>query len=88
MVPPPGPNGPDNAAAAEPWRTPGPTYLVFRKWQRELFKTILEEGGPRCDREGPPSDGPQPAPHLHLPAPDGRPPTSIKSPKIVAPVWR
>ena len=49
---PPDPNGPNNAAtAAKPWRTPGPTDLVFPKWQRELFKTILEEQNLRFDRD-------------------------------------
>jgi hypothetical protein len=26
----------------EQWRTPEPTDLIFPKWQRELFKTILK----------------------------------------------
>jgi integrase len=52
MAPPPAPNGLANAVAAKPWRTPGPTYLVLPKWQRELFKTILEEEGLRFDRHG------------------------------------
>ena len=38
----------------EQWRTPGPTDLVFPKWQRELFKTILNEQNLRVDREGRP----------------------------------
>jgi hypothetical protein len=33
---------------------PGPTDLIFPKWQRELFKTILDEEGLRFDREGRP----------------------------------
>ena len=46
---------PDIAAApAEPWRTPGPADLIFPKWQRELFKTILDEESLRFDREGRP----------------------------------
>lgn len=36
------------------WRTPGPTDLIFPKWQRELFKTILHEEELRFDREGQP----------------------------------
>ncbi len=35
-------------------RTPGPTDLLFPKWQRELFKTILDEENLRFDREGRP----------------------------------
>ena len=63
---------PDIAAApAEPWRTPGPADLIFPKWQRELFKTILDEETLRFDREGRPPNGLQPAAHLHLRAPDG-----------------
>ena len=36
------------------WRTPEPTDLIFPKWQRELFKTILDEEKLRVDREGQP----------------------------------
>jgi len=32
-----------SAATSEPWRLPEPTDLIFPKWQRELFKTILNE---------------------------------------------
>ena len=32
-----------SAVLSEQWRTPGPTDLIFPKWQRELFKTILDE---------------------------------------------
>jgi integrase len=35
-------------------RTPEPTDLIFPKWQRELFKTILDEEKLRIDREGQP----------------------------------
>ncbi|MBZ5564574.1 MAG: phage integrase SAM-like domain-containing protein [Acidobacteriia bacterium] len=35
-------------------RLPQPTDLIFPKWQRELFKTILEEENLRFDREGRP----------------------------------
>jgi len=35
-------------------RPPQPTDLIFPKWQRELFKTILEEENLRVDREGQP----------------------------------
>src|ERR1700758_1064769 len=38
----------------EEWRTPEPTDLIFPKWQRELFKTILDEEKLRIDREGQP----------------------------------
>jgi hypothetical protein len=41
-------------AAVEQWRTPGPTDLIFPKWQSELFKTILDEETLRFDREGRP----------------------------------
>jgi len=33
---------------------PGPTALIFPKWQRELFKTILDEQNLRFDRDGRP----------------------------------
>jgi len=33
------------------WRTPEPTDLIFPKWPRELFKTILDEEKLRFDRE-------------------------------------
>jgi hypothetical protein len=32
-----------SAVLNEQWRTPGPTDLIFLKWQRELLKTILDE---------------------------------------------
>ena len=35
-------------------RLPGPTDLIFPKWQHELFKTILDEENLRFDREGRP----------------------------------
>jgi integrase len=35
-------------------RLPKPTDLIFPKWQRELFKTILEEENLRVDRDGRP----------------------------------
>ncbi len=35
-------------------RLPEPTDLIFPKWQRELFKTILDEENLRLDREGRP----------------------------------
>ena len=38
----------------EQWRTPAPTDLIFPKWPRELFKTILNEQKLRFDREGRP----------------------------------
>jgi len=47
-----GPNAIKNGS--EELRLPGPTYLIFPKWQRELFKTILDEENLRFDREGRP----------------------------------
>ena len=38
----------------EKWRLPQPTDLIFPKWQRELFKTILDEENLRVDRDGRP----------------------------------
>jgi integrase len=38
----------------EEWRTPGPADLIIPKWQRELFKTILDEENLWFDREGRP----------------------------------
>ena len=43
-----------SAVPSEHWRTPEPTDLIFPKWQRELFKTILDEEKLRFDREGRP----------------------------------
>jgi len=43
-----------SAAASEQWRMPEPTDLIFPKWQRELFKTILDEQSLRFDRDGRP----------------------------------
>jgi len=43
-----------SAAASKQWRMPEPTGLIFPKWQRELFKTILDEQNLRFDREGRP----------------------------------
>jgi len=40
------------AVPSKEGRTPGPTDLLFPKWQRELFKTILDEENLRFDREG------------------------------------
>ena len=57
---------------AEEWRLPKPTDLIFPKWQRELFKTILEEENLRVDRDGRRAHGLQLAAHIHLSAPDGR----------------
>jgi integrase len=39
-----------SGVTGEQWRTPEPTDLIFPKWQRELFKTILEEENFRSDR--------------------------------------
>jgi hypothetical protein len=30
-----------SAVLGEQWQTPGPADLIFPKWQRELFKTVL-----------------------------------------------
>jgi integrase len=38
----------------EQWHAPQPTDLIFPKWQRELFKAILEEENLRFDRDGRP----------------------------------
>src|SRR5580704_5008712 len=35
-------------------RTPESTDLIFPKWQRDLFRTILDEEKLRIDREGQP----------------------------------
>ena len=37
-----------------PWRLPQLTDLLFPKWQREQFKTILEEENLKVDRDGRP----------------------------------
>ena len=37
---------------SEEWRLPQPTDLIFPKWQREMFRTILDEENLRVDREG------------------------------------
>jgi integrase len=48
-------NGPESAAnGSGELRLPEPTDLIFPKWQRELFKTILDEENLRFDREGRP----------------------------------
>jgi integrase len=47
-----GANSPVNGSGE--LRLPGPTDLIFPKWQRELFKTILDEENLRFDREGRP----------------------------------
>jgi len=36
------------------WRVPGPTDLIFPKWQRELFNAILKEENLKTDRDGRP----------------------------------
>ena len=43
-----------NQNGPAPWRMPGSTDLIFPKWQREQFKTILEEENLRVDRDGRP----------------------------------
>jgi integrase len=48
-----GNTGPSTIATKpEELRLPKPTDLIFPKWQRELFKTILEEENLRVDRDG------------------------------------
>jgi integrase len=42
------------AIQSEELRLPKPTDLIFPKWQRELFKTILDEENLRVDRDGRP----------------------------------
>ena len=59
-----------SAKPSEPWRTPVPTDLIFPKWQRELFKTILRGKSPLRPRR-PAAYSVRPAAHLHLPAPYG-----------------
>jgi integrase len=39
------------APVCEEWRLPKVTDLIFPKWQRELFRTILDEEDLRTDRE-------------------------------------
>jgi integrase len=46
------PDAAQNVSA--PWRMPAPTDLIFPHWQREQFKTILEEENLRFDRDGRP----------------------------------
>jgi integrase len=36
------------------WHKPGPSDLIFPKWQRELFNAILNEENMRVDRDGRP----------------------------------
>jgi integrase len=47
-----GPASSENESA--PWRVTQPTDLLFPKWQREQFKTILEEENLKIDRDGRP----------------------------------
>jgi integrase len=48
-------DGPNTTATkTEELRLPKPTDLIFPKWQRELFKTILDEENLRADRDGRP----------------------------------
>ena len=47
-----GPNIINNGS--EKWCLPQLTDLIFPKWQRELFKTILDEENLRFDRDGRP----------------------------------
>ena len=48
-----GPKEPNTISnGSEKWCLPLPTDLIFPKWQRELFKTILDEENLRFHREG------------------------------------
>jgi integrase len=47
-------NGAPQEAKKTPSREPAPTDLLFPKFQRELFNTILREEGLKSDREGQP----------------------------------
>jgi integrase len=42
------------APVSAEWRLPKLTDLIFPKWQRELFRSVLEEENLRSDREGRP----------------------------------
>jgi hypothetical protein len=44
----------NEAPVSTEWRLPTLTDLIFPKWQRELFRTILDEENLRSDREGRP----------------------------------
>ena len=48
------PSPPAANGQPEQWHPPQPTDLIFPKWQRELFKAILEEENLRFDRDGRP----------------------------------
>ena len=39
---------------SQQWRLPQPTDILFPNWQREQFKTILNEENLRVDRDGRP----------------------------------
>jgi integrase len=45
---------PTEAPVSAEWRLPKLTDFIFPKWQRELFRTILDEENLRTDREGRP----------------------------------
>jgi integrase len=47
-------NGPESTKNGSEERLPEPTDLIFPKWQRRLFKTILDQENLRLDREGRP----------------------------------
>ena len=51
----PGRSGSRTASIAKgEWHEPGPTDLLFPKWPRDLFNTILDEEKLRTDRDGRP----------------------------------
>ena len=61
-----------SATAPKNGARPQPTDLIFPKWQRELFKTILDEENLRFDREGRPRTA-YSLRHTYIcSAPDGR----------------
>jgi hypothetical protein len=68
---------------SEEWRLPQPTDLIFPKWQRELFTTILDEETAKAGREPLRACGA----HTSVCA-RWKGPTSTRSRKTAAPVSR
>jgi integrase len=62
---------PGRGGTNEKTRLPEPTDLLFPKCQRELFNTILDEETTEIRPRRSDAHRLQPAPYLHLPAPDG-----------------
>ena len=50
----PGRSGSRNELVVDKWHVPGQSDLLFPKWPRELFNTILDEEKLRTDRDGRP----------------------------------